>query len=44
MFGSKDVDVGIVVDLSVENILFLLIIVDSMEVDFWENYIGVIVS
>ena len=44
MLGSKDVDVGIVVDLSAENIPFLLTIVDSLEVDPWENHIGVIVS
>ena len=44
MLGSKDVDVGIVVDLSAENIPFLLTIVDSLEVDPRENHIGVIVS
>ena len=44
MLGSKDVDVGIVVDLSAENIPFLLTIVDSLEVDPWENHIGVIIS
>ncbi|RMX56288.1 hypothetical protein pdam_00011463 [Pocillopora damicornis] len=44
VLGSKDVDVGIVVDLSAENIPFLLTIVDSLEVDPRENHIGVIVS